>query len=87
MDLNALFEQAEQAYYANDYDKAIEIFTKIIAIDPKNAKAFNGRGVSHAALNNHQSSIADYDKTIELDPKYANAFYNRGVSKKALGDD
>ena len=47
-----------------DYDKAIEL-------NPKDAQAYNNRGVAKKMLKQYKEAIADYDKAIELNPKYA----------------
>src|SRR5262249_21308875 len=53
-------------------------YTRVIALDPKNALAYNNRGsiyYDHGALG---QALADYIQAIMLDPKYAPAYINRG---------
>jgi len=66
-------------------DQAISDFTKAIELNPKDAIAFNNRGVAHDSLGQHEQAISDYNKAIELNPKYADAFYNRGIAHRNLG--
>ncbi len=54
-----------------DYDAAIKV-------DPKNAGAYLGRGLSRAARNQQSQAIADFSEAIWLDPLSTSAYYNRG---------
>lgn len=47
--------------------------------------SFN-RGLSYAAISEHQKAIDDFTIAIELDPKNTNAYYYRGLSYALLGD-
>jgi tetratricopeptide (TPR) repeat protein len=49
-------------------------------LDPKNAIAFNNRGVAWRFKNEYDKAITDYDVAARLDPRYAFAFYNRGFA-------
>ena len=51
------------------WDKALADFTKAIELDPKDAAAWDYRGVVYYELKQWDKAIADYTKTIELDPK------------------
>jgi tetratricopeptide (TPR) repeat protein len=86
----ALKPKYTTAYYVraiiNDllgnYPSALVDFNQVIALDPKNANAYNHRGVlKHTKLNDSQGALADYNQVITLDPKLANAYSNRGVLK------
>ena len=73
-------------YQQGEYQKAIADHTKAIALDPKDANAYNNRGVVYDNLKEYQKAISDYTKAIELDPKYAKAYNNRGVVYFGLGE-
>lgn len=68
--------------------KAIADATQAITLNPKNANAFNIRGLIKSSLGtkDRAEAIADYDKAIELDPKFIKPYFNRGV-RKADGSD
>ncbi len=61
-----------------DYHKKLDICTQIIALDPKNAIAFNNRGTAYHALKQHDKAIEDYNQAIILEPEDVSGFYNRG---------
>lgn len=62
-----------------NYDKAIELYTKAIELSPENAEAFFSRGDSYAALDDNDKAIADYSKVITIEPKNARVSYRRAL--------
>ena len=79
------------AYEDGNYDEAIEYYTKAIELEPKNAIAYNYRGLAYFQTGlwfvNREpfyKAIPDYTKAIELNPKYVDAYYNRGVAYNQL---
>ena len=71
-------ERATAKYNFNDYEGAIDDFTKTINVDPNNLAAFNNRGIIKGKLQDYQNSINDHNKAIEIDPNYAGTYQNRG---------
>jgi len=69
-------------------NKAVDDATKAIAINPKNANAFNIRGLLKSLLGkkDRAASIADFDKAIELNPLFIKAYFNRGSTKYGMSD-
>jgi len=61
-----------------DYDGAIENFTKAMKLNPKYSEAYNNRGIAYTAKGNHEKAFEDYNTAIELDPEFFYAFINRG---------
>jgi tetratricopeptide (TPR) repeat protein len=66
-----------------DYDKAMECFDKSIEANPKNASAWNGKGVILYGQGKIEESLKCYDKALEIDPSFDLAKSNR---EKALAD-
>ncbi|MFN7937679.1 MAG: tetratricopeptide repeat protein [Bryobacteraceae bacterium] len=65
--------------------EAVADFGSVIALDPANAKALNGRAVALQALGNSQGAIADLQQAIQVQPKAARAYCNMGVIMGELG--
>jgi len=63
----------------NEYERAIEDFSKAIELNPALAEAYNNRGLAYAELNKYERAIEDYNKAIELNPNDAEAYANIGI--------
>jgi tetratricopeptide (TPR) repeat protein len=80
------FEEDPQVYLsqgiasleARDYDKAIEHFTATVRLDPRNAEAFNLRGVAWKYKGEFDNMIRDCSEAIRINPRFAAAYDNRG---------
>jgi tetratricopeptide (TPR) repeat protein/V8-like Glu-specific endopeptidase len=77
-------------YYASAYQKnergeyrgALDDYDRAIALNPKFANAYIGRGnLKDDELNDPQGALADYNRAIALDSKIAIAYNNRGIVK------
>ena len=54
-------------------------------MDPKNADAWNNKGLSLDMLGKPEEAIECYDKAIEMDPADPGAWYNKGNALDDLG--
>jgi tetratricopeptide (TPR) repeat protein/triacylglycerol esterase/lipase EstA (alpha/beta hydrolase family) len=55
------------------YAKAIEDYTKAIALAPNNANAYINRGIAYSSQGNHERAIKDYNEALNIDTKNADA--------------
>ncbi|NEP44317.1 MAG: tetratricopeptide repeat protein, partial [Okeania sp. SIO2H7] len=53
-----------------------------IRLNPKYAKAYNGRGLVYRKQGKNEKALADFNQAIQLNPKYAKAYHNRGLIHK-----
>ena len=93
---NNLFNLGFQSANIKDYKSAIDYFTEVIKLNPKNSMAYNNRGNAKSDLSNIREknseefnklineAIEDYNKAIEIDDKNLLAYYNRGNAKMKL---
>lgn len=63
---------------AHEYEKAVEYYTKQLAIR-EHPHYYISRGLAYGNLGKTEDEKADYLKTIELDSEYAYAYNNMGV--------
>jgi Flp pilus assembly protein TadD len=70
----------------NEYQKAVDYFTKYINQKPKNDIGYLRRGNAYKELKNAINAMYDYNKCIELNPQNEIAYSNRGLLKGILGD-
>jgi len=73
-------------YKAGHLDLAVADYTTAISLDPKFARAYEGRGEVYELKGDLDRAILDYDQAIRLDPIFAQALYRRGVVKLRKGD-
>ncbi len=62
------------------YQEAVNDFTKAIKINPNHADAYYGRGLANTRLGRFERGVADYTKAININPNHAGAYYERGFS-------
>lgn len=58
------------------YGKAIEQFTKVLEVDPKNVAALRGRADALLSMGRHAEAIKDYEKALEVDPNDSGVLNN-----------
>lgn len=70
-----------------EYNKAIQYYTDIIQINPKNKNAhFNLGYIHHEYLKVYDQAIKHYSDAIKADPNYAEAYYNQGLCYEYVGN-
>lgn len=70
--------EAAQAFNKNNVQKALQLVSKAIQLNPKDPGFYNNRGIFHQNLGQAEKAIADYLLTIALDPQFQNAYNNLG---------
>ncbi len=66
--------QGNKAFTTKDYERAIELFTKAIELDPTNHVLYSNRSASYASLKQYDKALEDADKTIELKGGWAKVY-------------
>ena len=80
-------EYYTQALSENDKQKAIELYTLAIDLNPDYSEAYNNRGIlKKNFLDDKVGAMKDYDMAIEKNPNNSKAYYNRGNLKDDLDD-
>jgi tetratricopeptide (TPR) repeat protein len=85
-DANTYLEQGFKRIEKDDYKGAIEVFNRLLKIEPNNAYAYFGRGLANFSLDQYQVAKTDFDKAIEITPDIAYAYYFRGLTSYFLKD-
>jgi tetratricopeptide (TPR) repeat protein len=67
-----------------DYEQAAEAFTECICKEPRNAQAYNGRGLAYYYLENFEAALDDFTQAIRNKPHYCEAILNKGNTLIAL---
>ncbi|CAI2165459.1 2680_t:CDS:10 [Funneliformis geosporum] len=77
--------QGNKSFAAKDYDKAIELFTKAIELDPSNHVLYSNRSASYASLKKYDKALEDANKTVELKKDWAKGYSRKGAALHGLG--
>jgi tetratricopeptide (TPR) repeat protein len=69
-----------------DHDRAIADFSRVIELNPQDARAFYSRGIALLHKGDRDRAIADYTKAVEISPEFIEAYVSRGIVYQAGGD-
>ena len=87
--IDDLLVSALNAHNRDDYGTAIEIYTRILARDPKSeisALIHKHRGMAYFAQSKYEEALSDFTRTLELDTRCYKAAYYRGVVHSVISD-
>ncbi|KZT13111.1 uncharacterized protein LAESUDRAFT_30060 [Laetiporus sulphureus 93-53] len=59
---DALKDQGNKAFQAKDYDKAIDLFSQAIALDPNNFVLFSNRSAAKAGKRQYAAALEDAEQ-------------------------
>ncbi|MBL4740819.1 MAG: tetratricopeptide repeat protein [Sneathiella sp.] len=84
--LNVDFEAGKKAIDQNDWAGAISSFNKVIALDSKNADAFNYLGYANRQLGHYEKAFDYYHSALRLKPNHKGANEYIGEAYLKQGD-
>jgi tetratricopeptide (TPR) repeat protein len=82
----AIQELAVQASELQRYGESVELWQKLIDLQPNNASAYFNMGFSHLKLKNYQEALRVSKKALELNPNLKEAVLNYANSELVIGD-
>jgi tetratricopeptide (TPR) repeat protein len=83
------FLAGSAAFDGGRFDDAIELFTRMIAMELTPAQlslAHQNRGVAYRSKGDEEKALEDFERAIRFNPSNAGAYVNRGLSHARLGD-
>ena len=60
------------------FEEAVQIFDKVLAMDPEIAEIWNNRGVALYGLGRWEEALQSYDRCLATDPGNLDALRNKG---------
>jgi len=81
-----MLNQAGVSFAKGNREDAIELATRAIEAEPKNARAHYVRGRFYAEVRQPQKAVRDLNQALALDPMAAPAYYQRGSENFKLGN-
>ncbi|KAF8974706.1 activator of Hsp70 and Hsp90 chaperone [Flammula alnicola] len=79
-DANTLKDLGNKAFAAKDYDKAIDLFSQAIALDPKNHVLWSNRSAAKAGKKDYEAALADAEECIKANPTWAKGYARKGAA-------
>jgi tetratricopeptide (TPR) repeat protein len=78
-DAHMLYTKAQEAHWSFNLPEAIRLYTKVLEIDPKSARAHFNRGVAFRSSGDVDAALADFSQAIARDHGIWEALYGRGL--------
>ena len=92
-DVEEFFDQGIQKFNTDAYDEAINIFKKVLEMNPSHPDALYYSALAWANKGDYDRAISDFTKALEKDPFDTDSWVGRGEAwqikgkiKRALAD-
>lgn len=82
----SLAAQADDAFEKRDFEKAEDLYIKIAATEPNNAKVYNRLGAIYLEQKNFYDAKDAFLQSIKLEPDNATRYANLGMAYLGLKD-
>lgn len=76
--------QGNDLMRTEQYEAAIEKYTRAIELDSSNQVFYCNRAAAHSKLNNHYAAVEDCQRAIDMDPKYGKAYGRMGLAYSSI---
>lgn len=73
-----LMQVAYDLYAAQQYRKAIEVYTQVITLNPNDYFAYHNRAICYSEAGDDTSALRDLNESIAINPNYGHAYFTRG---------
>ncbi len=83
-ELIKLQQNAQAAYQAKDWDKAVDYYGTLTQRMPNDADIWFRLGNSYARLNKHGAAIQSYQQALSRDPRNSKTWHNLGIVQLKL---
>jgi len=83
---NDLFQKAMSEFMGEHYDRAVELLSEAVSLDPDFAKGYLSRGAAFLQRKMPENAIADFDRVITADNSNPKVYHLRGLANEMLGE-
>ena len=74
-----IYAEAVEAHWKWNLEKAIRLYTRVVTLDPNNARAYFNRGVAYRSQGDMDRALADFNHALAKNPDILEALYGRGM--------
>ncbi len=78
-EVKELFVDAQLKFVSDSYEESIELFQKVLDVDPKCAKAYQAIAVANVRLQRQDQAVDNIDKALECEPENPRLHYHKGA--------
>lgn len=75
-----------EAQRTNDYDAALNLYQKAVALDPNYAVPYNDMGIIYESKGDNDRAMDSYFRAIKVDPFYESAYTNLAILYESRRD-
>ena len=80
-----LMNRAMSAFQSKDYPLSIELFDKLLVVDPEWAEAWNKRATAKYFSDDYAGAMADIGEVLKLEPRHFGALSGMGFILQRVG--
>lgn len=84
-DVTALHAKADYLTGTDDLEGAVELYRRIITIDPQYDEAYFNSGLLYLDMDSTAKAEQQFDLTVKASPTHIRAYYFRGLSRELQG--
>jgi len=77
--------EANELFKGGKYNKAIDLYTDAIVLNPNVAAYYGNRSICHIKMECFGSALQDANSAIKCNPKYIKGYYRRASSNMGMG--
>jgi cytochrome c-type biogenesis protein CcmH/NrfG len=77
--LQALVALGNLYFDSNQFHKAIDVYERSLAIDPKNPDVRTDLGIMYRAVKDYDKAVKEFREAARLDPTHKNSRFNLGI--------
>lgn len=77
-----LFDDAFVCLNERDFEKAVQLFKRVLSENPNHVQSFGNLALAYAGLGRRAEAMECFDRALALDPSYEPARINRRTTEK-----
>ncbi|KAA6390754.1 MAG: hypothetical protein EZS28_013717 [Streblomastix strix] len=77
-------EEGNQCYRRNEFEKAQQLYTDALVLQPKHAVCYSNRAACFLKLQKYTEAETDCSSAIKIDSSYVKAWVRRGIVRRAM---
>ena len=82
-----LMRDAFALFDVGEFEKALDLYSQVINLNPNNYLAYHNRGCSYARLGDLNSAMQDLNRSISLNSRYGHAYFTRSFIRSQMNDN